>query len=57
MITETSFAVSDDETKYFLNGVLLEKKENSLVMVGTDGRRLAYIKKIWKLLFQILKAL
>ena len=45
MITETSFAVSDDETKYFLNGVLLEKKENSLVMVGTDGRRLAYIKK------------
>jgi DNA polymerase-3 subunit beta len=28
-----------------MNGVFLEKKENNLVMVATDGRRLAYIKK------------
>ncbi|MDR1949751.1 MAG: DNA polymerase III subunit beta [Spirochaetaceae bacterium] len=45
MITQTVFAVSDDETRYFMNGVFCEKQENKLVMVGTDGRRLAYIHK------------
>jgi DNA polymerase-3 subunit beta len=45
MINQTVFAVSDDETRYFMNGVYFEKGEDSLVMVATDGRRLAYIKK------------
>ena len=45
MILETVFAVSDDETRYFMNGVFLEKLEDKLVMVATDGRRLAYIFK------------
>ena len=45
MITQTSFAVSDDETRYFMNGVFLEKKDNSFIMVATDGRRLSFIKK------------
>jgi DNA polymerase-3 subunit beta len=45
MISQTVFAVSDDETRYFMNGVLLEKEENKIVMVATDGRRLAYISK------------
>lgn len=45
MIQQTVFAVSDDETRYFMNGVLFEKNENKLVMVATDGRRLAYINK------------
>jgi DNA polymerase-3 subunit beta len=45
MIQQTVFAVSDDETRYFMNGVLFEKFENKLVMVATDGRRLAYINK------------
>ena len=45
MITQTSFAVSDDETRYFMNGVFLEKKNNNFIMVATDGRRLSYIKK------------
>ncbi len=45
MITQTTFAVSDDETRYFMNGVYLENEEGSLVMVATDGRRLSYIKK------------
>ncbi|MCL2481158.1 MAG: DNA polymerase III subunit beta [Spirochaetaceae bacterium] len=45
MITQTSFAVSKDETRYFMNGVFLEKKENSFIMVATDGRRLSFIKK------------
>ncbi|MGP1602396.1 DNA polymerase III subunit beta [Treponema sp.] len=45
MITQTIFAVSDDETRYFMNGVYFEKKEENLVMVATDGRRLAYVAK------------
>ena len=45
MISQTSFAVSADETRYFMNGVFFEKKENKLVMVATDGRRLAYASK------------
>jgi DNA polymerase III subunit beta len=45
MITQTVFAVSDDETRYFMNGVYFEKQDTSLVMVATDGRRLSYIRK------------
>ena len=45
MIAQTIFAVSDDETRYFMNGVYFEKKEENLVMVATDGRRLAYSAK------------
>ncbi len=45
MISQTIFAVSDDETRYFMNGVFLENDEGSLIMVATDGRRLSYIKK------------
>ena len=45
MITQTIFSVSTDETRYFMNGVFMEKTiEGSLVMVSTDGRRLAYVK-------------
>jgi len=45
MVNQTVFAVSDDETRFFMNGVYLEKAENKIVMVATDGRRLAYIEK------------
>ena len=45
MIQETIFAISDDETRYFMNGVFFEKTEDKFVMVATDGRRLAYISK------------
>ncbi|MDR0644793.1 MAG: DNA polymerase III subunit beta [Treponema sp.] len=45
MIQQTVFAVSDDETRYFMTGVLLERIEDKLNMVATDGRRLALIKK------------
>jgi len=45
MINQTVFAVSDDETRYFMNGVFLEKDKNKLNMVATDGRRLAFIEK------------
>jgi DNA polymerase-3 subunit beta len=41
MIRETLFAVSYDETRYFLNGVYMVARGNDLVFVATDGRRLA----------------
>ena len=45
MITQTIFSVSTDETRYFMNGVFMEKTpDGALVMVSTDGRRLAYVK-------------
>ena len=45
MLRMTSFAMSHDETRYVLNGILFEVNEKSLVLVATDGRRLAYIEK------------
>lgn len=45
MIGQTIFSVSDDETRYYMNGVYLERKADTLVMVATDGRRLSYIEK------------
>ena len=45
MIDKTSFAVSDETTRIFLTGVFMEKKEDKLVLVATDGRRLAYCAK------------
>jgi DNA polymerase-3 subunit beta len=45
MVNQTVFAVSDDETRYFMNGVYFEKIDDGLVMVATDGRRLAYNRK------------
>jgi DNA polymerase-3 subunit beta len=45
MIQKTIYAISDDETRFFLNGVYFEKIENKLNMVASDGRRLALISK------------
>lgn len=47
MINQTIFSISSDETRYFMNGVCLEKdnEENKLKMISTDGRRLSYIAK------------
>ena len=45
MINQTVFAISDDETRPFMNGIFFEKVEDHFIMVATDGRRLAFIKK------------
>ena len=45
MLSLTSFAVSFDETRYILNGILFKIKNNILTAVATDGRRLAIISK------------
>lgn len=45
MLRKTSYSVSQDETRYALSGILLGIKEDMIVVVGTDGRRLALIEK------------
>jgi DNA polymerase III subunit beta len=45
MIRMTSFAVSHEETRYVLNGILLEISDDKIRMVATDGRRLAQMDK------------
>ncbi|MCP5515498.1 MAG: DNA polymerase III subunit beta [Spirochaetales bacterium] len=45
MVNQTIFAVSDDETRYFMNGVYLESRDGKIIMVATDGRRLSLISK------------
>lgn len=42
-LRKTSYAISTDETRYVLNGILFAFKENKLTMVATDGRRLALV--------------
>jgi DNA polymerase-3 subunit beta len=46
MIDKTFYSVSTDETRYNLNGVYFEQKENGeLFMVSTDGHRLSRISR------------
>jgi DNA polymerase-3 subunit beta len=45
MITQTAFAVSDDQTRFQMSGVYFEKDEDKIVMVATDGKRLSYASK------------
>jgi len=45
MLKRTSYAMSQDESRYVLNGVLLSFKENKLTVVATDGRRLALVEQ------------
>src|SRR5260370_13855821 len=41
MLSQTTFAISHDESRYALNGVLLAVQDKELRMVATDGHRLA----------------
>ncbi|MHC1768314.1 MAG: DNA polymerase III subunit beta [Verrucomicrobiia bacterium] len=41
MLRKTSFAISNDETRFVLNGIFISLKEHKVTMVATDGRRLA----------------
>jgi DNA polymerase-3 subunit beta len=44
----TSFAVSLDETRYILNGILFKIHQNNLTLVATDGKRLAVVERALK---------
>ncbi len=45
MISRTLFAISLEESRFSLNGALLLLREDGMVMVATDGHRLAYVEK------------
>lgn len=45
MVRMTQFAVSHEEARYVLNGILIEVEEKIIRMVATDGKRLAKIEK------------
>jgi len=45
MLRLTSFAVSYDETRNILNGILFKINKNKLTLVATDGKRLAIIER------------
>jgi DNA polymerase-3 subunit beta len=44
LIAKTIFSISNEESRYTLNGALLVLKPESLTMVATDGHRLAHIE-------------
>ena len=41
LIDRTKFAISMEETRYYLNGIFFHRQENYLIAVATDGHRLA----------------
>jgi DNA polymerase-3 subunit beta len=43
MIEKTQFAITGEDTRYFLNGALFIQRAESMALVSTDGHRLAYI--------------
>lgn len=48
VIGKTTFAISLEESRYTLNGALLVLKPDSLIMVATDGHRLAMVETEYK---------
>jgi DNA polymerase III subunit beta len=45
MIAKTGFAISNEESRYTLNGGLMMLKPESITMVATDGHRLAHVER------------
>lgn len=43
MVGKTQFAITGEDTRYFLNGGLLVMKPNGMSLVATDGHRLALV--------------
>ncbi|MGC1361024.1 MAG: DNA polymerase III subunit beta [Silvibacterium sp.] len=53
LIAKTIFAISNEESRYTLNGALLILKAESIAMVATDGHRLAHIEKSGETLYNV----
>ena len=53
MIAKTIFSISNEESRYTLNGALLILKAESMAMVATDGHRLAHIEKQGEMLANV----
>ncbi len=45
MLTLTDFAISKDDSRHVLTGILMEVNGGNISIVSTDGRRMAAIKK------------
>jgi DNA polymerase-3 subunit beta len=45
LIARTIFAISNEESRYTLNGALMVLKAESIAMVATDGHRLSFVEK------------
>jgi DNA polymerase III subunit beta len=43
MVAKTQFAITGEDTRYFLNGALFIQRPDSMSLVSTDGHRLALI--------------
>ena len=43
MVSKTQFAITGEDTRYFLNGALFIQRADSMSLVSTDGHRLALI--------------
>lgn len=43
MVSKTQFAITGEDTRYFLNGALFLLKPDGMGLVSTDGHRLAHI--------------
>jgi DNA polymerase-3 subunit beta len=43
-LKKTAYAISNDETRYVLNGIYTSFREGKLTLVATDGRRLAMVE-------------
>jgi DNA polymerase III subunit beta len=43
MVSKTQFAITGEDTRYFLNGALFLLKPDAMGLVSTDGHRLAHI--------------
>jgi len=49
MIDSTSFAMAQQDVRYYLNGLLMEVNPDSLRVVATDGHRLALHTEVMKI--------
>ncbi len=45
MFVNTSFAAAKDDTRQVLNGICMEISEDKVIIVGTDGKKLAKIEE------------
>lgn len=49
LIAQTSYAMAQNDARYYLNGMCLHLMEEKLVMVATDGHRLALAEESFEL--------
>ena len=48
LLKQVDFSMAQQDIRYYLNGLLLEIKENNLNIVGTDGHRLSFTSSALK---------